>query len=344
MRVGVPKETNQNENRVALVPPAMGKLKKLGLEVVVEKQAGLASGFTDKEYEEKGARLADKVWDAGIIAAVNLPPFESLQEDTTLICMAEPLQNPEKWEKLAGKNITCFSLELIPRISRAQAMDVLSSQANIGGYKAVLLAAARLPKLFPLMMTAAGTASPAKVFVLGAGVAGLQAIATALESFKLKYGDYPWLGEDTESPSEVGNAEELFNVLTGRWMMYSEDPNEDGSIDSVEVGLPPSGRSATPFLPTTSMTVDDDTDPSRFLDPWGNPYRYYYVEEGQPSNKDDWNNPGYILLSAGPDGRHEAVQGSDLDLSTGNIPSNADDYYLQGADDNADNIVHGFEF
>ncbi|MFT5052709.1 MAG: NAD(P) transhydrogenase subunit alpha [Chlamydiales bacterium] len=181
MRVGIPKETRPGEARVAIVPDALTKLGRLGLEVLIERGAGVASGFADADYEAKGATLgtSDEVLDTGLVLAFDSPDPARLKAGTVLICSPNPLGQPELISKLAQGKVTCLALELMPRISRAQAMDVLSSMANIGGYKAVLVAAARSPKMFPLMMTAAGTVRPAKVFVLGAGVAGLQAIATA---------------------------------------------------------------------------------------------------------------------------------------------------------------------
>ena len=179
MRLGIPKETLAGETRVACVPEVLKKLGRAGLEVVVERGAGLASGYRDEDYARAGATLADSVFDCELIAAVNPPRAQDLRPGTALVCMADPLGNARRVADLAGAEVTCFALELMPRISRAQAMDVLSSMANVAGYKAALLAAESLPSLFPLMMTAAGTVRPARVFVLGAGVAGLQAIATA---------------------------------------------------------------------------------------------------------------------------------------------------------------------
>ena len=181
MRIGIPKEVVPGETRVALVPDSIPKLGKAGIEVSVESGAGVASGFTDAQYEEKGAQLVDRAAALGcdMVLAVHAPETDTLKQGGTLVCMADPFGQPQRVAELAQRGVTCFSLELMPRISRAQSMDVLSSMANVAGYKAVLLGAARSPKLFPLMMTAAGTVRPAKVFVLGAGVAGLQAIATA---------------------------------------------------------------------------------------------------------------------------------------------------------------------
>ena len=179
MRVGVPKETAQGERRVALVPEAVARLS--GFEVVVEPGAGTAAGFTDEAYREAGAALGDP-WSADAVVKVAKPTAEEaarLREGTVLISFLQPLADREGIERLAGRGVVAFAMESIPRITRAQAMDALSSQATVSGYKATLIAAERLPKFFPLLMTAAGTVAPAKVVVLGAGVAGLQAIATA---------------------------------------------------------------------------------------------------------------------------------------------------------------------
>ena len=179
MRVGVPKETAQDERRVALVPEAVARLS--GFEVVVEPGAGTAAGFTDEAYREAGAALGDP-WSADAVVKVAKPTAEEaarLREGTVLISFLQPLADREGIERLAGLGVVAFAMESIPRITRAQAMDALSSQATVSGYKATLIAAERLPKFFPLLMTAAGTVAPAKVVVLGAGVAGLQAIATA---------------------------------------------------------------------------------------------------------------------------------------------------------------------
>lgn len=181
MRVGIPKEVRPGELRVAMVPDAVAKLVRLGLDVCIESGAGAASGFADGDYEAKGAKLvsAADALGANLVLSFDSPSPELLAAGTVLVCSPNPLGDPQGIAKLAERKVSCLALELMPRISRAQAMDVLSSMANVGGYKAVLLAAARSPKIFPLMMTAAGTVRPAKVFVLGAGVAGLQAIATA---------------------------------------------------------------------------------------------------------------------------------------------------------------------
>jgi H+-translocating NAD(P) transhydrogenase subunit alpha len=191
LTVGVPKETSAQERRVAIVPADVRSLKKAGFEVLVETNAGLHGGFLDAQYTQQGARIAA---DRGELAAAEVivhvragaadpqQPFavgESLRENQILVALCDPLSDPRPIAALAERRITTFALELLPRITRAQSMDVLSSMATVAGYKAVLLAAEASPRMFPMMMTAAGTLTPARVFVVGAGVAGLQAIATA---------------------------------------------------------------------------------------------------------------------------------------------------------------------
>jgi len=191
MIVGVPKETFPGERRVALVPTALRPLIKAGLEIIVESGAGADAGYPDSAYADKGAKIAssrDEVFGADIVVQVRSyganpeegkADVERLRSGQIVIGTFEPLTSIPAAKEVAAKGATLFAMELIPRITRAQSMDVLSSMATIAGYKAVLLAADSLPKMFPMMMTAAGTISPAKVFVVGAGVAGLQAIASA---------------------------------------------------------------------------------------------------------------------------------------------------------------------
>jgi H+-translocating NAD(P) transhydrogenase subunit alpha len=183
--VGVPKETAALERRVSVVPETVSKFGA-GVSVIVEKGAGESAGFTDADYTSAGATIASdqkSVYaQADIILKVTpMTPDEAslVKEGAVTISFLSPLANLETVKRLASRKATVFAMELVPRISRAQPMDALSSQANVAGYKAVLLAADTVPKVFPLMMTAAGTISPARVFILGAGVAGLQAIATA---------------------------------------------------------------------------------------------------------------------------------------------------------------------
>ncbi|MGH3049493.1 MAG: NAD(P)(+) transhydrogenase (Re/Si-specific) subunit alpha, partial [Gaiellaceae bacterium] len=181
MRVGVPGETTQGERRVALVPETAGKLAAAGFDVVVEAGAGAAASFPDGAYTEAGATLGDP-WDAELVVKVRKPSADEaakLSDGQTLIAFLDPLADREGVEALAERGVTAFAMESIPRITRAQPMDALSSQATVAGYKAVLLAADHLPRFFPMLTTAAGTIAPARALVLGAGVAGLQALATA---------------------------------------------------------------------------------------------------------------------------------------------------------------------
>jgi NAD(P) transhydrogenase subunit alpha len=178
MRVGVAKETAPGERRVALVPETVAKLAAAGFDVVVEPGAGAAASFPDEAYADAGATLAAP-WDADAVVAVRRPDESRLRDGQLLIAYLDPLADRDGVERLRARGVVAFAMESIPRITRAQPMDALSSQATVGGYKAALLAAEHLPRFFPMLMTAAGTVPPAKVLVIGAGVAGLQAIATA---------------------------------------------------------------------------------------------------------------------------------------------------------------------
>jgi NAD(P) transhydrogenase subunit alpha len=182
MQIGVPKEIVEGERRVALVPEVVRKLTGRGLEVVVEHGAGRGALIPDALYEEAGARLLDDVWDSELVVKVAPPSAQEtarLKSGTVLIGFLAPLTNGDGVRAIAQTGATSFALEAVPRISRAQSMDALSSQANIAGYRAALIGAQELGRFFPMLMTAAGTIRPATVLVLGAGVAGLQAIATA---------------------------------------------------------------------------------------------------------------------------------------------------------------------
>ena len=184
MRIGVPQESTAGERRVAIVPEAAAKLVSAKHEVIVESGAGLGSGHDDEAYRKAGATIADRgaVFGADVVVKVQRPAPEEialLREGNTLIATIQPLTNKDAVRSLAARRTTAFSMDMIPRVTRAQPMDSLSSQSNIAGYKAVLVAASSLPKFFPMLTTAAGTVTPARVLVLGAGVAGLQAIATA---------------------------------------------------------------------------------------------------------------------------------------------------------------------
>ena len=182
MKLGVPKETAAGETRVALVPDTVRRLVEAGVQVLVEKDAGAASSFLDGGYMDAGADVVADPYDGEVVCKVQKPTREEigrLREGAILVALLQPLADSETARALAERGVTAFSLDSIPRVTRAQPMDALSSQSTVAGYKSVLLAAEHLGKFFPMLTTAAGTIPPAKVLVLGAGVAGLQAIATA---------------------------------------------------------------------------------------------------------------------------------------------------------------------
>lgn len=182
MTIGVPSERLPGERRVALVPASIPILKKAGFDVVIERGAGERAGFPDAAYIDKGGQIVASradVFAADIVVQVRVGDLALTRHGQVVIGMADPLGSPDTARELASQGVTGFALELIPRITRAQSMDVLSSMATIAGYKAVLQAANALPRMFPLLTTAAGTITPAHVFIVGVGVAGLQAIATA---------------------------------------------------------------------------------------------------------------------------------------------------------------------
>ena len=214
MIVGIPKETFPDERRVAMIPSQISALTQAGLEVLVEPGAGGAAGVPDSEYQEKEGRIAGSradVFDgADIVLQVrtlgaNLDAGQAdldlIRSGQTLMGFCEPLTPGEALSSLAARGISLFSVELLPRITRAQSMDALSSMATVSGYKAVLLAADHLPRMFPMLMTAAGTVAPARVLIIGAGVAGLQAIATAnrLGAVVQAYDVRPAVKEQVES-------------------------------------------------------------------------------------------------------------------------------------------------
>jgi NAD(P) transhydrogenase subunit alpha len=183
MKIGIPKETVAGERRVALVPDAIPALLKMKLDVLVEAGAGDAATFRDADYEKAGAKIVPDVFPvADVLVKFHKPTaaeVDRLREGAVLISFLYAATNTDLVQRLVTRKVTALSMDAVPRISRAQSMDALSSQANVAGYKAVVLAAEALPKFLPMMTTAAGTIRPAKVLVLGAGVAGLQAIATA---------------------------------------------------------------------------------------------------------------------------------------------------------------------
>ncbi|MDP6334194.1 MAG: hypothetical protein QF479_06115, partial [Candidatus Poseidoniaceae archaeon] len=181
MRIGVPKEP-ENEARVAIVPGSMKKLIKAGFEVLVEKGAGMNANYLDSQYEELGAKIVSRkeALECENVICINYPGLDGINSGTNLTCVSDPFRNPQSVNECMEAKVTLMSMDMIPRrLSRAQSMDVNSSQDNLAGYKAVLLGAANVPRGIPMMTTSAGTVRPAKVVVMGSGVAGLQAIATA---------------------------------------------------------------------------------------------------------------------------------------------------------------------
>jgi H+-translocating NAD(P) transhydrogenase subunit alpha len=268
MRVGVPRETAAGEQRVALVPDAVVRLGQSGIEVVVESGAGAAAAFGDDEYREAGAAIGDP-WAADAVAKVQKPSAEEvdrLREGQVLIGFLQPLTDTSGIERLAARGVVGFAMESIPRITRAQPMDALSSQATVSGYKAVLLAAGRLPRFFPMLMTAAGTVPPAKILVLGAGVAGLQAIATAhrlgavvfgfdvrpvvreqVESLGAKFLDLGIVGEETEG----GYARELTEDEQRRQQQALEQRIPEFDVVITTAAVP--GRPAPRLIPAAAV-------------------------------------------------------------------------------------------
>ena len=214
MIVGVPAETYPEERRVAMVPVTVSLLVKASLDLLVEKGAGASAGFPDAAYEEQGGRIAPDrkqllssadallyVRGLGANPDAGRADLELMRPSQLVVGLLDPLGAPKAAQELADKGVTAFALELLPRISRAQPMDVLSSMATVAGYKAALMAAEALPRMFPMMITAAGTVTPARVFVVGAGVAGLQAIATSrrLGAVVQSYDVRPAVKEQVES-------------------------------------------------------------------------------------------------------------------------------------------------
>jgi NAD(P) transhydrogenase subunit alpha len=229
MRIGVPKETAAGEHRVALVPEVVGKLTQRGLEVVVQQGAGAGALLTDEAFAQAGARPGTdpaEIWSSDVVVTIAPPDPEqirSLGAGSVLVGFLAPLTNPQTTRALADAHATAFAMEAIPRISRAQSMDALSSQSNVAGYRAALRGAEELGRFYPMLMTAAGTIPPAKVLVLGVGVAGLQALATAkrLGARTTGYDVRPevaeqvqslgaqWLDLGVEASGEGGYAREL---------------------------------------------------------------------------------------------------------------------------------------
>jgi NAD(P) transhydrogenase subunit alpha len=267
MRVGVVRETALAERRVALVPETAGRLAAAGFEIAVEPGAGDAASFPDAAYTEAGATLGAP-WAADVVVAVRRPDPALLREGQLLIGFLDPLADREGVEALASRGVIAFAMESIPRITRAQSMDALSSQATVSGYKAALLAAEHLPRFFPMLMTAAGTVPPAKVLVIGAGVAGLQAIATArrLGAVVTGFDVRPVVREQIESlganwldlgvtgaEAEGGYAREL----TPEEMQAQQAALEQriAEFDAVITTAAVPGRAAPKIIPTSAVAA-----------------------------------------------------------------------------------------
>lgn len=277
MIVAIPKETAEHEKRVALIPETAAKLIEKGLEVHVEKDAGLASNFLDASYREAGATIVEDrsrlFSEADILLSIQTPireDLEKLKEGSVLVCFLWALQNEDTVAFLKLHNITALGMDAIPRISRAQNMDALSSMSSIAGYKATLIGANELDRYLPMMMTAAGTIAPAKVLVLGAGVAGLQAIATAkrlgavveafdirpavkeqVQSLGAKFVEVPELDEDTETKG--GYAKELSEDKQERQRQVIHEHAKKSDIIITTALIP--GKPA-PLLVTKEMVYD----------------------------------------------------------------------------------------
>ena len=275
--IGIPKEIGKRENRVAIIPETVSKLTELGLKVQIEKEAGLASNYPDHAYQEAGANLVDDRAElfstSNILISIQTPPDEDLNklpEKSILICFLWALQNEKTVELLKSNGITALGMDAIPRISRAQSMDALSSMSSIAGYKSALIGANELDRYLPMMMTAAGTIAPAKVLVLGAGVAGLQAIATAkrlgavveafdirpavkeqVESLGATFVEVPDL--DEESETEGGYAKELAEDEQERQRQVIHEHAQKSDIIITTALIP--GKPA-PLLITKEMVHD----------------------------------------------------------------------------------------
>ena len=224
MQIGIPTETVAGEHRVAATPETVKKLIGAGHNVVIERGAGVKAAYIDSAYEQVGATIQDDAYQGSqLILKVRAPQSDEIQKlsaNTTVVAMFDPYRNPDL-DQFASQNVSAFALELLPRtLSRAQNMDVLSSQANLAGYKSVLLAAAEYQRMFPMLMTAAGTVKPARVVIMGVGVAGLQAIATAKR-----------LGAVVEATDLRPTAKEQVESLGGKWLDVPMSPEEQARAD-----------------------------------------------------------------------------------------------------------------
>jgi NAD(P) transhydrogenase subunit alpha len=272
MRVAVPKETAPGERRVALVPETTARLRESGFDVSVQRDAGTLAGFADEEYEAAGTTLVDSVSGLGAgdcLTCVRRPLpdlIEGLPPETVLIGFLDPLTDADGVAELRSRRVIAFAMESIPRSTRAQSMDALSSQATVAGYKAVLLAADRIPRLFPMLMTAAGTIAPVRALVIGAGVAGLQAVATArrLGAVVSAFDVRPAVAEQVESLGATfldlgvraeetagGYASELTPEQQAAQQSALEERIPDFDVVITTAAVP--GRPAPRLIPTTAV-------------------------------------------------------------------------------------------
>lgn len=244
MRIAVPSETAPGEQRVALVPESVARLIKAGATVTVEKGAGRSAGFPDAAYEKAGAALAADFTatcrDADLVLKVQRPidaEAAQLPDNSTLVCLFQPASSAALVRALTARGIKPLAMELVPRITRAQSMDALSSQATVAGYKAVLLGSAALSRLLPMLTTAAGTIAPAKAFVLGAGVAGLQAIATArrLGALVSAFDVRPAVREQVQSLGATFIAAELVSTGSETAGGYAKEQSSDDQQRTLSV-------------------------------------------------------------------------------------------------------------
>lgn len=242
MKIAVPKETWEGERRVGLVPESVSPLLKIGLSVTVEAGAGASAGFSDDDFAQAGAEITsgDVLAAGDVVFKVRAPSpaeVERLRPGTVLLALMDPAVNESLIAGLAGRKVSVLSLERIPRISRAQSMDVLSSQATVAGYMAVLMAAQRLPRFFPMMMTAAGTIKAAQVLIIGAGVAGLQAIGTAKRlGARVKASDVrPAAREEVESLGARFVGAELLDEAAKAEGGYAKEQTEEQKARQKEV-------------------------------------------------------------------------------------------------------------
>lgn len=224
MQIGIPTETITSENRVAATPETVKKLTSAGHTVVVQRGAGVKAAYVDSAYEQAGATITDNAYQGSqLILKIRAPQGDEIaqiESGASVVASFDPYRNPEL-DRFATQNVSAFALELLPRtLSRAQNMDVLSSQANLSGYKSVLLAAAEYQRMFPMLMTAAGTVKPARVVIMGVGVAGLQAIATAKR-----------LGAVVEATDLRPTARDQVESLGGKWLDVPMSPEEQARAD-----------------------------------------------------------------------------------------------------------------